>query len=307
MVIPTLNRRADLERCLGAVGRQTTRPGTVVVVDNGSTDGSRELLASQQDLIAVLPPHNVGGPGGFGLGIGRAVEAGGRWVWLLDDDAAPARDALELLLYRLAAEQRPGGVGGVVPTVAFGDGRREAGWLWGAGAPGGRGQSPNVPSTAGEAPAPEVDWAPFAGLLLSAAAYEAVGPIHPDIVLWHADVELCLRMRAQGWRLLCAPRAQVHHPAMPLISRRTLGRRFTVGRISPGREYYDTRDRAILRVTLADSELGPDLPLPRRLAAELGRAGATLAADRAGLRRVAMRALGALDGLTGRTDRRPKL
>lgn len=306
VVVPTLNRLEDLRRCLAAARAQTRAPQLIVVVDNGSSDGTRDELRAASDLTAVLPPENLGAPGGFWAGMRAAFEAGADWVWLLDDDAVPAEHALELLLARVAGEEPAASVAGAAPTVEFGDGRRETGWLWGRRAERGHGQSPNRPGAPG-GPAPDVDWAPFAGLLLAREACEQAGPVRADYVLWHADVEYCLRLRAAGWRLLAAPAAVVWHPAMPLISRRVLGRTVSVGRIAPWREYYDTRNRALLHRQLRHTALAGAAPPAIRLRDELLRDAAVLLADPCGARRVWMRLLGAIDGMRANTGRRPEL
>ena len=304
-VVPTLNRLRDLRRCLDALDAQTRPPRGTVVVDNGSTDGSREHLATRDGIEAVLPDDNLGAPGGFAHGMSVAFGSGADWVWLLDDDAEPEPDALERLVERVAAA--PGGqrVGGVAPTVELSDGTRAAGWLWGARATGGTGQSPADPDAAG-AP-PDVDWAPFAGLMVAREAWASTGPIRGDYFLWHADVEYCLRLRAAGWLLLSAPRARVRHPAMPLLRTRVLGRQLAVGDIPPWREYYDTRNRALLLRDLRRTPLAYGVPLARRAKDELLRDGAVLAVDRRrGARRVGMRLLGMLDGARSRMDRHPE-
>jgi GT2 family glycosyltransferase len=289
-IVPTLNRLADLTRCLDAIDGQTAKPERVLVVDNGSTDGTAARAAERAELIQLGEP--VGAAAAFAAGMRAALDGGADRLWLLDDDAVPAPDALERLTGRIAAAEPGAPVGGAVPMLEVGDHERYAGWLAGAG-----GQSRN-------GGAPEVDWGPFAGLLLVADACRAVGELRSDFVLWHADVEYCLRLRRAGFRLLAAPDAVVRHPPMPLTSRRLLGRTFAVGDYPAWREYYDTRNGVLLRRELRGSAFEDRRPLWRRAAAELTRDGATVAA--AGPRRVLMRALGLVDGLRGRTDRRPE-
>jgi rhamnopyranosyl-N-acetylglucosaminyl-diphospho-decaprenol beta-1,3/1,4-galactofuranosyltransferase len=304
VVIPTLNRLADLEACLDGVAEQTRPADSVLVVDNGSTDGTRERLQDRSGVRPLLMDRNTGAPGGFQAGMDAAFAAGADWVWLLDDDAVPEPAALEHLL--AAVDAYDGTIGGAVPTVEFGDGRRETGWLWGARAADGHSQSPNTPAN-GTTPEADVDWGPFAGLLLTRSACERVGVIRADYVLWHADVEYCLRIRAAGYRIVAAPNALVRHPAMPMISRRIAGRTVTVGRIQPWREYYDTRNARLLARTLRNTDFAQRTPLPARAWREFKRGIAVLIADPAGPRRLLMRARGALDGVRGKVDRRPEL
>jgi len=305
-IVPTLNRVAELVSCLDALDRQTRRPDLVLVVDNGSTDGTAEHVRERDGVEAMWLGRPVGAPAAFAAGIREAFAGGADQVWLMDDDAVPADDALERLTERVAQPDAGQPVGGAAPMLHVGAGERYAGWRYGRHADGGRGQSANAPGPGGEPPHDEVDWAPFAGLLLCRDACLAVGDMRGDFVLWHADVEYCLRIRLAGYRLLAAPRAAVHHPPMALTSRQVLGRTVSVGHYPAWREYYDTRNRALLRRSLRDTEFNDATSLPRRAARELARDAATLAADRAGPRRVAMRLLGFVDGLRGRTERRPE-
>ena len=295
-VVPTLDRIDDLTRCLDAVAAQSRTPDVTFVVRDGSPNGADPAIRDRPGVTVVATGERLGAPGAFARGIEEAAAAGAAWIWLLDDDCVPAPGALEETLAVAASDE---GAAGAVPTVVFGDGRREAGWHWGPRAAAGHGQSPNTA-------AGEIDWAPFAGLLLRREACERVGAIRTDFVLWHADVEYCLRLRSAGWRLLAAPQAEVSHPAMPIIERRVLGRRIRVGRIPPWREYYDTRNLALLRRQMRGTAVADRVPLRLRVAEELKRDAAVLLADPAGLRRVGMRALGRLDGMRGHMDRRPE-
>lgn len=295
-VVPTLDRIDDLTRCLDAIAVQTRLPDATIVVDNGSSDGTAERVTERDDVTLVQTGARLGAPGAFARGMAEAFAAGADWTWLLDDDCVPAPTALAEQLAVAEGEEQ---VGGSAPTVEFGDGRREAGWHWGRRAAAGHGQSPN------RGPG-EIDWAPFAGLLLRREACAQVGDVRGDYVLWHADVEYCLRLRSAGWRLLAAPRAEVTHPAMPLVKRRLLGRNLAVGNIPPWREYYDTRNLTLLRRALRGTPLACGTPFRRRLVEELKRDLAVLLADRAGPRRVGMRALGRLDAMRGHMDRHPE-
>ncbi len=295
-VVPTLDRIDDLTRCLDAVAAQTRTPDTTIVIDNGSSDGTADRMTARSDVELVVAEERLGAPGAFARGIDVAFGAGADWVWLLDDDCVPAPAALEELLAVASSGER---VAGAAPTVIFGDGRRETGWHWGTRAAAGHGQSPN------RAPG-EIDWAPFAGLLLRREACDDAGEVRADYVLSHADVEFCLRLRARGWRLLAAPAAEVTHPSVDLVRKRVLGRTVSVGRVAPWREYYDTRNMTLLRRQVRGTPVAQGTSFRRRLATALTYDVAVLLADSAGPRRVAMRALGRLDAVRGHMTRHPE-
>lgn len=103
VVVVTYNRAALLSGMLDGLAAQSRAPDAVLVVDNASTDATGEVLrerATRGDLPlqVVTPGENLGGAGGFHLGMRRAWEAGHDRIWLMDDDVVPAPDALEVLL-----------------------------------------------------------------------------------------------------------------------------------------------------------------------------------------------------------------
>ena len=128
-VVVTWNRRDLLEESLAALEAQTLPPSRVVVVDNASTDGTPELLASSyadQDRYDVVSlTANTGGAGGFTAGIERALTHDPELVWLLDDDTVPTATAAEELVR--AWSSYPGGPAGrpalLASKVVWTDGR----------------------------------------------------------------------------------------------------------------------------------------------------------------------------------------
>ena len=96
-VVVTYNRLADLKKCLLTLQEQTRPLDKIFVVNNGSTDGTTEWLATQPGLT-VTTQANLGGAGGFATGIDTAYKAGYTWLWCMDDDCLAAPDALERLL-----------------------------------------------------------------------------------------------------------------------------------------------------------------------------------------------------------------
>jgi rhamnopyranosyl-N-acetylglucosaminyl-diphospho-decaprenol beta-1,3/1,4-galactofuranosyltransferase len=96
-VVVTYNRLADLKKCLLTLEEQTRPLDKIFVINNGSTDGTTEWLATQPSLT-VTTQANLGGAGGFATGIETAYQAGYTWLWCMDDDCLAAPDALERLL-----------------------------------------------------------------------------------------------------------------------------------------------------------------------------------------------------------------
>jgi len=99
-VVVTYNRKAILEHCLATLKAQTVRVTSIVVIDNGGWDGTREMLAAMDDdqLLITSLDKNTGAAGGFNLGMRLAYETAADFVWAMDDDVFPEPDALEQLL-----------------------------------------------------------------------------------------------------------------------------------------------------------------------------------------------------------------
>ncbi|MBC7119368.1 MAG: glycosyltransferase, partial [Methanobacteriaceae archaeon] len=119
------NRKELLIECLEALRRQTRPLDAIYIIDNASTDGTPQLLQEKgyiEDLesgisrinnlndgrpmkvVYVRMKENTGGAGGFHEGVKRAYNDGYDWLWLMDDDAEPEDDALEMLLSHATEE-----------------------------------------------------------------------------------------------------------------------------------------------------------------------------------------------------------
>jgi GT2 family glycosyltransferase len=110
-VIVTYNRLALLQECVEAVLLQTFPPGKIIIVNNASTDGTKDYLATlpSSQFVVINQEKNTGGAGGFNTGMKKSVEIGADWTWLMDDDTIPNADALEKLMLRSS----------IVPNTGF--------------------------------------------------------------------------------------------------------------------------------------------------------------------------------------------
>src|SRR5689334_16972805 len=99
-VVVTHRRRDLLAKSLDAVVTQDRRPDHLVVVDNDNDPAVRDLVTGQPVPSTYLgSQRNLGGAGGFALGMLHALALGADWVWLADDDGRPQdSDVLQTLL-----------------------------------------------------------------------------------------------------------------------------------------------------------------------------------------------------------------
>jgi rhamnopyranosyl-N-acetylglucosaminyl-diphospho-decaprenol beta-1,3/1,4-galactofuranosyltransferase len=107
VVIVTRHRRRQLRESLAAVAAQTRPVDHLVVVDNGPDDPAEDVVRDSGLSCTYVPSHrNLGGAGGFALGMLTALSRGADWVWCADDDGRPADETVLATL--LAAAERHG-------------------------------------------------------------------------------------------------------------------------------------------------------------------------------------------------------
>lgn len=96
-VVVTYNRLQYLPLVITALKNQTSSVHKIIVVNNGSTDNTKQWLESQNS-IDIIHQANVGGSGGFCTGVKAAFDEDADWVWMMDDDVWPDPDCLEVLM-----------------------------------------------------------------------------------------------------------------------------------------------------------------------------------------------------------------
>lgn len=236
-VIVTYNRRELLSRCLAAINHQTRRPDRVLVVDNASTDDTREWL---EDWLAVNLPQarlvalseNLGGAGGFAAGMQAAMEDGCEWVWMMDDDAEPTPTALLVLAGAIQDDMT---IYGSIATP--GDGSL----CWPLVSTDNQAFDTldSVPTMV------SVMALPFLGILISRSVIKKIGLPDAEYFIAGDDTEYCFRARSSGIPITAVGASHLIHPASAYY-RVGFG---AIGplcfRISPWKRYYDVRNRIL--------------------------------------------------------------
>jgi GT2 family glycosyltransferase len=232
-VIPSWNAVQRIGDVLTALDGQVEG---VVVVDNGSTDGTADWLAEfRPDVTCLALGDNRGYPAAVNLALRQAREASPEGVLLVNDDAVFASDAVAALgdalegdhgagaaSARMVYADRPGilnGAGGVFDPAR--------GWaaLRGAG----------EPDDGRYDPYPSVDYPSGAASLLRSRALDEVGDFEESFYLYFEDADWGLRAAAQGWRSIYVPGARVVHVGSAGTASDPARRR-----------YYNVRNRLLL-------------------------------------------------------------
>lgn len=97
IIVVTYNRLVLLKEVINALRVQSYSECQIVVVNNGSTDGTEDWLRQQTDIVTITQ-NNSGGAGGFYTGMKYAVENGCDFCWIMDDDVITLPNALEELI-----------------------------------------------------------------------------------------------------------------------------------------------------------------------------------------------------------------
>ena len=219
VVIVSYNVRADLDRCLrSVVGRTEPFPTEVVVVDNGSTDGTLELVHRDWPTVrALAAAGNVGFSRGSNLGIRASASD---FVLLLNPDTDVPDGQLQVLVRALLAHPDTAAVG---PRLVDGDNRPELSFgpmvsPWGEftqrrlvrAYQAGRAWAVTRVARDTRQPGPR-DWVSGACLLARRADLEAVGLLDERFFMYTEDVDLCAAFRARGRAVRFVPEATVRH------------------------------------------------------------------------------------------------
>jgi rhamnopyranosyl-N-acetylglucosaminyl-diphospho-decaprenol beta-1,3/1,4-galactofuranosyltransferase len=245
-VVPTHNRREPLRACLRALFGQTWPLQAVIVIDNGSTDGSREMVASEfPSARYVRIERPCGSAGGFAEGISQACAQGYEWIWLMDNDAVPAPDALEGLV--AASREVEGRVFNSLVVTPDG---RHVNWGYhlyqGDGyAEGSREIRQIADLLALGRPILNGLAQFYTGALLHRSVVDTVGLPTVGYFTRGDEVDYVLRIQRAGFKTWTVVASRVVHAEEPRHPSTGFGHRFTFPAVAPWKQYYMLRNDLI--------------------------------------------------------------
>ncbi|CDI43042.1 glycosyltransferase family 2 protein [Lactobacillus helveticus] len=186
-VVVTYNRLTLLKKCLNALLNQKYNINKIFVINNNSTDGTRNYLDTIiKKYNAIIPIHlkkNIGGAGGFNKGIKEFIKNdNANFVWVMDDDTIPNLDALTKLVEKVKK----------IPDVGY----LASNVKWKNGTP----ALMNIPKPSLvwnkniEKGIVSIIYASFVSILISRKAIEKVGYPITDFFIWGDDVEYTSRI-----------------------------------------------------------------------------------------------------------------
>jgi GT2 family glycosyltransferase len=230
------NSGESIGRCLQSLLSSVGVSVEPLVIDNGSTDRSAEMIGENFPSVTIIRlPENLGVAAGWNKGIRFFAHSNREWLFLMNSDATVEPDCLHRLLEAARSDTT---IGAATPRVL--DGLKE-GRVWfdggrinvfghpyhpGMGRPPGNGHQPFVE-----------DFGSGCALLIRREALAQTGNFDEKFFAYAEDTEFCVRARKRGWKILHAPSARaVHFPSSSV--RKNAGKWF--------RDYYVTRNALLL-------------------------------------------------------------
>lgn len=223
----TFNRSKLLLEMLESVVKQTVLPDEVFVVDNNSSDNTKELVlefAQKHKDILKINYHNtganLGGAGGFEIGSKIAYEAGYEWIWLADDDVELEPECLENLIKHKDKAQilQPMRVNmdGACAEISGTD--YEINSITRLNPK--QNTVMDIKDSSWETV--ELKTIPFEGPMIHRSVFEKIGFPNPNFFIFYDDLDFALRAQKAGFKILCVKKA-VMKRKIPFIQSRALG------------------------------------------------------------------------------------
>lgn len=208
-IIVTFNRKELLAECLMAIGRQVYKPNVAYIIDNASTDGTEEWIQEngydgikeELEFRYIRLTGNIGGAGGFYMGLKMAYEANDKFdaFWVMDDDGIADPEQLLNLTKHLAERDY------ISPMVVSKEDQKRISF----------GGSPLIQDfvrKANEHGLIEKLAFPFNGILYSRHLIEVVGYPIKELFIWGDEINYNLRCINKGFYPVVVVDAVHIHP-----------------------------------------------------------------------------------------------
>lgn len=235
-VILNWNQPALTGDCLASLAEQDYDTFGVLVVDNGSVDGSAATLREGYPWASVIElPDNIGYSPGNNVGIECALQQGYDYIFLLNNDTIVDSDMLGQLVSVCESDPSVGMAG---PLILYFD---EPGLIWSAGAEFNWHDGSTTRSLADQpahvidtASPSEVDFLSSCAVCIKRKVLEKIGLLDERLFIYYEETDWSARAAAAGWRSVLVPQAKMRHKVSA-----------TMGTTSPATDYYMSRNRLL--------------------------------------------------------------
>jgi GT2 family glycosyltransferase len=240
IVILNWNGLSDTLACLESLASLNHPSGDLLVVDNGSTDGSVEAIQEQFPQVTLIEnSENLGFAAGNNVGLRHALDVGADYALLLNNDTEVDPPFLQHLVQVCEADSSIGIAGPLIyyhhdPEIIWSAGGAID---WRRGNTCMLGLNERDLDQFGIEPR-EVDFVSGCAMLVRLTALEQTGLLDERFYLYYEEVEWCVRIRRAGFKIVHVPQARIWHKITP-ESRAA----------SPLVHYYMTRNRLLFLKT----------------------------------------------------------
>lgn len=209
VVIPNWNGKESLGPCIDSLLAQTCE-AEIIVVENGSTDGSLELLAKKYpEVIVLAQPMNLGFAGGVNVGLRYAMEKGFDYAALFNNDAVADSSWLKYLVEELNSNPSSG-----IATCKFLtldkkkiDSTGDMYSTWGLPYPRGRDEKNSNKYD----DSLDIFGATGGASLYRTDMLKEIGLFDEDFFAYYEDVDISFRAQLAGWKVRYVPKSEAYH------------------------------------------------------------------------------------------------
>ncbi len=201
VLIITWNRKNDILKTVQSIYEQAYRNFEIIVVDNGSTDGTVDALRqAYPDVRLVALGRNMGAAVGRNAGI---VAARGEIVFCLDSDASPGHDTMTNLVGRFQADPKLGVINSKVVNAYTQEIDRTAGWAY---------TERNKADQDREFPSFSFS---AGGCAIRAEVFDRVGLFWELLFFGGEELDYSVRVWDAGYKIVYYPEAVIYHRVSP--------------------------------------------------------------------------------------------
>jgi GT2 family glycosyltransferase len=209
------NNWRDTNECLASLQGLDYGDWRVIVLDNGSTDGSVLRIRERFPQVEIMElGKNLGYARGNNAGIRAALERGAEYVWLLNNDTTVDSKALWALVEKAESDPGIGAVGSAIYSMAQPDQLQS----WGGGHVSRIGRSHHF---TGPVSNERVQFLTGASLFLRCSAVKNIGLLDEGFFMYWEDADYCFRMRRAGWKLAVSGDSKVWHKEQGTVGKKS--------------------------------------------------------------------------------------
>lgn len=211
IVILNWNGKQDTVECVESLKKVHYPKYDIILVDNGSFDGSADFLEKQYPYITIIKnKENLGFTGGNNVGIQKALDTGAEYILLLNNDTTVDQNLITGCLVPFLNNQEMGIVG---PKVVYYSNPNN---VWCAGCYYnrflGRGVMYGTFSKKKDFEKEAiVDWISFCVVMVKREVFESIGLLDNDFFSSYEDLDFCLRAKKAGYISAYTPKTIVKH------------------------------------------------------------------------------------------------